>query len=500
MLKVEITHGSGQVAQVCARPGQPFLHLLFEAGIGRGRYLCAGAGLCGKCRVRFAGHAPEAGAEDLACLDPPALAQGWRLACQHAVRESCRIELPGTIPPLPTISGGDSLAVDLGTTSIKWIVRGAGPGGAEQAAPNPQAGVGSEVMSRLRYAMSSDAARAAVRRSVIEFFTVLLRASGASVWALAGNSVMLCLLRGDLPLEGLAHAPYGLPWKAGETVTLDPALPPVYVPPLVAPFIGADISAGLACLVHAGARYPFVLADLGTNGEFVLAVDPTHFFASSVPMGPAIEGVGLCCGSVAGPGVIDRVHLGPQGLQWDESSPQGISGSGYVTLLAVLRRLGLIDAAGYYHAPVMPLAARIARRMEDRPLGRVLPLAEGVFLAQRDIEEFLKAKAAVNVALRALLERSGLDQGNVAQVYLAGALGEHLEAEDLLTLGFLPEAWRGRVRIAGNTALAGTLLALERAEVRDWLACLPAKMTVDSLVDRPDFGSGFVRAMRLDWI
>lgn len=499
MLKIEIIHESGPMAIHWARPGQSILHLLFEARVGRGRYFCAGASLCGKCRVRFADHPPVPCAEDLTRLEERELALGWRLACKHVALEACRIEIPGYAPSVPSTPRGEGLAVDIGTTRIKWAVQTGDETSPEQVMPNPQMGVGSEIMSRLRYALSSEVAREQLRQSVLELLTGFVRQSGASKWAVAGNSTMIALLLG-LPLNGLAHAPYSLPWGGGDVVRLNPELPPLYVPPLIAPFIGADISAGLACIVARAPEYPFVLADLGTNGEFVLAHDSNHFYACSVPMGPAIEGVGLSCGSVAGVDVLSRVNIGPQGLCWNETRLTGISGTGYASLLATLRRIGLVDEAGHYQASHMPLVARIASRIQDHPMGRILALADGVFLAERDIEEFLKAKSGVNVALNALLGQAGLAEDQVAQVYLAGALGEHLDPGDLITLGFLPERWRDKIRVAGNTSLSGALLALRSEETRSWLARLPGRVVVDNLVERQDFSATFIQAMRFSWI
>jgi uncharacterized 2Fe-2S/4Fe-4S cluster protein (DUF4445 family) len=499
VLKIEIIYEAGLPATLWAHPGQLFLHLLFEAGVGRGRYFCAGAGLCGKCRVRFADHPPAPCAEDQARLAEHELAQGWRLACKHAVQQACRIEIPGHAAAVPQTPQGEGLAVDIGTTRIKWAVQTGAVASPELAMSNPQMGVGSEIMSRLRYALSSVEARDQLRTSVLEVLAGFVRQSGATQWAVAGNSTMIALLLG-LPLDGLAHAPYNLPWGGGEVVRLDPELPPAYVPPLIAPFIGADVSAGLAFIVSGSTRYPFVLADLGTNGEFVLGLGPDNFYACSVPMGPAIEGVGLSCGSVAGADVLSRVSIGPQGLGWHETRLTGIAGSGYVSLLAALRRIGLVDEEGHFQVSRMPLVARIATRIQNHPMGRILVLEEGIYLAERDIEEFLKAKSGVNVALNALLKRAGLVVEDVAQVYLAGALGEHLEPGDLISLGFLPERWREKIRTAGNTSLAGTLLALRSAETRSWLATLSGRIAVDNLVEQKDFGTRFIQAMRFSWV
>jgi len=499
VLKIEIVQESGEIAVGWARQDQPFLHVLFEANISRGHLLCAGAGLCGKCKIRFVSLPPEACAEEEARLTREELREGWRLACKHVVIDACRIVMPRQDVPAPVSARGEGLAVDIGTTRIKWAVQPQGGNSLEFAMVNPQMGVGSEIMSRLRYALTSAAAREHLRQSIVTVLKDLVWQSGASALAVSGNSTMIALLL-DVPLTGLAVAPYKLPWSGGETVSLDASLPPAYIPPLLAPFIGADISAGLAYITSLEPRYPFLLADLGTNGEFVLALDPEHFYACSVPMGPAIEGVGLCCGVVAGDNVLSRATLGPTGLQWAGGSLAGISGTGYVSLLAVLRRLGVVDEAGHFQIVAMPLARKILEHIREHPLGRVLWLDAEVFLAERDIEEFLKAKAGVNLALRTLVLSAGLTEQDLAQVYLAGALGEHADPGDLIALGFLPEVWREKIKVVGNTSLAGTLLALQHEEVRCWLASLPSRVRLEALVEQKNFGSQFVEAMRFTWV
>ena len=498
MLNVDVVLDSGEVVPVSARKGQSVLHALFEAGLGRGRPLCAGSGLCGKCAVRFVSHVPAPSSDDAQRLTEEDIASGWRLACRHVVTGDCRIELPGQASAAVEVDGGDGLAVDIGTTRIKWSVLSGDRPGPERAMFNPQLAVGSEVMSRLRYALSSAGSRRHLRQSVLAVLRDRVAESGALEMAVAGNSTMISLLL-DVSLEGLAYAPYGLAWHGGETVRFDADVPSAYIPPLLGPFIGADVSAGLAYLVSLNPSYPFILADLGTNGEFVLAVDENRYFACSVPMGPAIEGVGLCCGSAAGDGVLSRVEIGPGGLVLGIRGSIGISGTGYVSLLATLRRVGVVGPEGHFRSGSMPLARKVHERVREHRLGRVLELEGDVFLAERDIEEFLKAKAGVDVGLKTLLGRAGLHEEAVQTVYLAGALGEHVVPDDLISLGFFPELWRGRVRAVGNTALQGTILALRDMGVRQWLAKLPRCVSVESLVDGENFGPAFLRAMRFGW-
>lgn len=500
MFRVEVVQPNSSVIGVVARADQPFQHVLFEARMGHGKFVCAGAGFCGRCAIRFLSSAPSPCADDQARLSPEALRQGWRLACRHLVTNDCRIEAPTDTPVTVPSAQGELLGVDIGTTRIKWAVMNQGKRSSEYAMINPQMAVGGEIMSRLRYALSSDTARTALRESVLTVLRDLCARSGAKSLALAGNSTMISLLL-DVPLTGLAGAPYHLPWSGGHDVFLDASLPLAFIPPLLGPFVGADISAGLAVLCAAAPEYPFLLADLGTNAEFVLALDAEHFYACSVPLGPAIEGVGLCCGAVAGEHVLTRVQIDPRGLHWTSDAPplSGISGTGYISLLAALLRVSMVDEQGHFQEPRTPLAQKIGLRIKENAFGRVFLVEDDVFVAARDVEEFLKVKSAVNVAMTMLVRQAGLTEGDVQRVCLAGALGEYADPADLFTLGFLPECWRGKTQMVGNTALAGTLLAFEREDVRTWLDELPARVRIVDLVARDEFASQFFQAMRFSW-
>ncbi len=501
MVKVQLVLETGGIRAKDVPRGQPFLHVLFEQGLTSDKAVCAGIGLCGRCRVRFAMHPPDPCRDDVIRLGAVAVSEGWRLACRHAVSAPCRIEIPGDghFASLPVVKG-EALAVDIGTTRIKWAVTTGGIRGEEYAVANPQMGAGSEVMARLRYAMISSSSAEHLRSVVVDVIRSIVAGTNACRLAVSGNTTMIALLVGA-PVGHLAVAPYAAPLSGGVCLSVAEDLPPAYVPPLLGAFIGADISAGLGYLCALpDVAYPFLLADLGTNGEFVLAVDRQTFVAASVPMGPAIEGVGLCCGAPAGPGVGSRCVLTPAGLVWDASPLSAISGTGVISLLAILRQAGLVDVAGHFIPARMLLGRRLEAAVEDHSVGRVFRLEGGAFLAERDIEEFLKVKAGVNAAVGTLLGAVDLPPTAVRKVYLAGALGEYSDPRDLFSLGLLPRVFEGRVVVAGNTSLAGTLKTLEEPAFRTVLSELASRVQVIDLVDQPGFASFFMHAMRFEWI
>ncbi len=584
--------------EIEAAPGQSLSQAIWLSGQTPPQPLCGGLGRCGRCRVRFVANAPASLPAEADVFSASELAAGWRLACRRQVPDGERLalELPqesmaspsgpedvaatevgrhmphatGSSSPAEISAGSPAgvatgsladsvagkpvslaLAVDLGTTSVYWRAVGlSGDGEQENAADvvgqgsflNPQAGAGADVMSRLavaRQPQGRSVLSRLVRRSLRNVVDFLEQKGAARVEGLcvAANTAMTDIFL-DLPVDGLCAAPYRLAHGGHETVQV-PGLPPVYIPPLPAPFVGGDVSAGLAALLAGGTPRPFVLADLGTNGELALVDAQGRLLLASVPLGPALEGIGPQCGQLAGPGVITDFSLAPTGLEAhffarrpeddlrehgghcpcpscqavsrkasasglpglaaEDGRARGISATGYVSLLAVLLRTKLVrEDGGFESAPAMPLARRLAACLEPGKDsgGMRLRLPHGMWLCAADVEELLKVKAAFALALESLLTAAGLAPGDVAALCLAGALGEHVRAQDLETLGFLPSALAPRLRAVGNASLDGAALLARNAQMRENLAALCATARLLPLVEEKNFHQNYLRHMR----
>lgn len=571
--------------EIEAAPGQSLSQAIWLSGQTPPQPLCGGLGRCGRCRVRFVADAPASLPAEADVFSASELAEGWRLACRRQVPDGERIalELPQESMASPsgpedvaaTEVGHDvrhttssslagspadisaekpvplALAVDLGTTSVYWrsvVLSDDGENenvadvGGQGCFLNPQAGAGADVMSRLAVARQPQGRSVLshlVRRSLRNVVDSLERKGAARVEGLcvAANTAMTDIFL-DLPVDGLCAAPYRLAHDGHETVQV-PGLPSVYIPPLPAPFVGGDVSAGLAALLAGDMPRPFVLADLGTNGELALVDAAGRLLLASVPLGPALEGIGPQCGQLAGPGVITDFSLAPTGLEahfftrrpedamrehgghWpcpscqavsrqapasgllgstaEDGKARGISATGYVSLLAVLLRTKLVrENGGFESAPAMPLARRLAACLEPGKDsgGMRLRLPYGMWLCAADVEELLKVKAAFALALESLLAAAGLAPGDVAALCLAGALGEHVRAQDLETLGFLPSALAPRLRAVGNASLEGAALLARNGHMRENLAALCATARLLPLVEEKNFHQNYLRHMR----
>ena len=453
--------------------------LLFIYGFFRGRPLCSGAGKCGYCRVRFLHGAPGPGQVERDLFAEDELAEGWRLACRHPPLAGMFFELPDSGSGRESRSRKSPaparrIGIDIGPTLIQWRACSEGEAGREHSLGE-------------------------VGRSA-----VLDIAGNNDELVITGNSVMIALLTGK-EVAGLGRAPYSLPWAGGCFKSVFPDLPPVYIPPLLAPFLGADVSSGVTYLVlgreHAPA-YPFLYADMGTNAEFVLGLDPDTLYMASVPMGPALEGVGLRFGAPAGEGVVTGFELSPFGLEsvlHDGAEANAVSGTGYISLLACLKRAGVIDHSGRFQEPVTPVASRIVGGKNTVAMQRV-PLAGNMFLDGDDVEEVLKVKGAWNMAVSSLLREAGVASQELQAVYLAGSFGTHVQGDDLEELGFLPLGGGGKIRCVGNAALQGGCLLLERPEARQWCETLRKRTRVVDLVEADSSGNGLLERMRFSFI
>ena len=368
-----------------AAPGDDLARAVWLGELAAPVPLCSGLGRCGRCRVRFhdLSVAPDPLPEEEEILGPDLLARGWRLACRRQITDAMGPELHLDVPApekmtvmttaAPSLPEQDhlALAVDLGTTSLYWRLI-AVPDVREEPTPddfsllcrpplpvsvvaeghdlNPQAGAGADVMSRLAVA-SAPEGRARLARLVRDHLAALLRQQTASLpgipverLVLAANTAMTDIFL-DRDISGLCAAPYRRSHAGGCGLTVE-GLPPLLIPPLPAPFVGGDISAGLLRLLADGLPRPLLLADLGTNGELALVDARGRLWLASVPLGPALEGIGPQCGRMAGPGSITRFEVSPLGLACHSvdgplaagADVQGISATGYLSLLALLLR------------------------------------------------------------------------------------------------------------------------------------------------------------------
>ncbi|WP_319778689.1 ASKHA domain-containing protein [Maridesulfovibrio sp.] len=517
--KITVRCHEGTIMEIAPASGLNMAQTLFLNGAFQGVPLCSGMGRCGLCKVRFESTPPQPRKEELLKLSVSEIESGWRLSCLHPATPA-KIFLPEPERVVPRVSDKFSsklpenlaLAVDLGTTGLHWAFTLNGEIIKSGQELNPQIGLGSEVMSRLAFAAKPEQ-RKILSELVTERLKAIISETGPiNKLVISGNPSMTTILAQE-NVEGLSRAPYSLPGKGGELVKLDAKLPEAYIPPHLAPFVGADITAGIVALNFSEpeAQPPYLFADLGTNGEFVLCLSEDEYIVCSVPMGPALEGVGMSNGRTAGPGAVSGFNLNPLGLApsviktensgQNQTSRPGITGTGYLSLCGLLLKSGVLNREGQFGPGNTPFAAKLASRLKEINGTPVLDLGyEGLVLPAQDVEEILKVKAAFNLAMSALLAEAGLAPSDLKELILGGAMGQHVNINDLVATGFIPAQNATITRAAGNTSLTGSIILTHNQEARDFAAGLPARSKVLELAGSSDFGQKYLERMIFKYV
>jgi len=505
---------------------------------------CGQRGWCRGCMVEMragelvdaAGQPVAAGARLRSCqvrlpaggrvvLEIPERAQ---IGSAPQVGETFVIDVPfGYAPLFPPVAGRDTgFAVDIGTTTVVVLLVDLTSGQILSRAGgfNAQISFGDNVLTRIG-AGGSPAVRQAMRRALVEeTLAPLLRKaceragrepSRLAGGAVTGNTTMLHILADEDPTS-LGIAPFTARFLAGRLLDaaaiglagsgFDPAMPLQLLPGLAA-YVGADITAG----VHAtGMTYdlsPSLLVDMGTNGEVVLHVDG-RLVGCATAAGPAFEGAGLSSGTRAQDGAIEtiRLTLAPFSVDIETIGGQpavpsaGICGSAYVDFLATGRTCGLLRANGRFDRErwleIPPLY-----RIEDAD-GLAFRLAGehggvGPRISEIDIAHLLQAKAAIGAGIDTLLDVAGIAAGEIGRVYLAGGFGMHIKVAHAIAMGLLPGFSEDQVRVVGNTALAGALLALLDRGVLEEMEVMRSRIEVVELNLQPAFEDRYIDHLSL---
>ena len=476
--------------------GTPLQDFLYAYGV---EFPCGGHGSCERCRVRVVdGAVPPAG-DELQILSAAELEQGWRLACRHKAEGPLTLEveqwsssiLADHAPLEFTPREGLGIAVDLGTTTLvaQLVDLATGRTLAVRTALNPQVAHGSDLMSRVRFAMEGGQAKleSMIRRKIGRMIEALILSSKADPSAitgvaLVGNTVMHNLFCG-IDVTPLGHVPFE-PLRDGmETLPAGSlhwplnAETPVRFLPCLGGFVGSDILAGILATRLDESESVEALVDLGTNGEIVIG-NRDRLLCASTAAGPAFEAGRISMGIRASTGAISEVSIRDGAIECrvlGAGKPRGICGSGLVDAVAAGLELGAIRPNG---------------RLNDG--GKIFPLAAPVVLTQGDIRELQLAKAAIAAGIRILTRL--WENAQPGRLYLAGAFGNYVNRESARRIGLL-DFPMDRIWPSGNTALLGAKMALFAPDLEDRLAALRRRIEHVPLASDPEFQDTYVDEM-----
>jgi uncharacterized 2Fe-2S/4Fe-4S cluster protein (DUF4445 family) len=523
-LQVELDTGERRELAVAA-DGRTLADLLGAGGLPLNTR-CGQRGLCRGCEVLLRAGAVSgepgtisAPATIRACQARPSgpavihVPDRSRIKHRPQVCETFEIFVPCAHQPrFPSVPGArdTAFAVDVGTTTVVVLLVDLTSGDvlSQASAFNEQIRFGDNVVTRIEAAGDPEqfaAMRRAVAAETIQ--PLLLRACAQAGrgpgriagGVIAGNTTMLHLLAGEDPTP-LGVAPFtprflaARQLAAGEIGLAADGLgadTPVQLLPGIAAYIGADIAAGIVATGMSFDAGPSLLVDIGTNGEIVLQ-SGGRLFACATAAGPAFEGSGLRCGTRAQEGAVSRLRLALSPFRLEARTigdvplgrSHGVCGSAYIDFLATARSSGLLNRAGRFEAAAwaqVPVANRQVAGAE-RAVGLASANgAPGLRISEADVALLLQAKAAIGAGIEVLLETAGARAAEVSRVYLAGGFGMHIDVQHAIDIGLLPGFRPEQVCVAGNSSLAGALLALVDRALLEEMESLRAQVEVIEL-------------------
>ncbi len=423
--------------------------------------------------------------------------------------------LPGHVSPDEPLWG---VAIDIGTTTVSlWLVDLiTGQVKAQVAEYNGQIARGEDVISRIIYA-SKNGGGDHLRQLVLETINSLIEVACKRTLArpdqivkatVAGNSTMIHLFLG-IPATSIRLAPFVT--AVNHVPTLPAREVGIHINPEgtvdclpgVASYVGADISAGVyASGMHNTDKLTLFL-DVGTNGETVLG-NREWLVTCACSAGPAFEGAGVLFGMRATKGAIEEVWI--NGTTYEPTyrviggvKPRGLCGSGLISLLAEMFLTGIIDKAGNLNAQLNTARIREGEHGMEYVVVWGQDSADGrdIVITRVDIDNLLRAKAAIYAGFTVLADSVGIPLEAVEQILIGGAFGKYINVEKAVQIGLLPDMPWERFQFLGNTSVRGAYYALLDKEARQQIKEIAQRMTYIELSADNTFYDAFMSALFL---
>ncbi|NLB70222.1 MAG: DUF4445 domain-containing protein [Lentisphaerae bacterium] len=420
---------------------------------------CGGRGTCGRCQVKLIAGTWEVDGKEV-------LAPVTALACRTVLLSDVgEVDIPDTaiagkrgkistewqISKRLKQTPDPVIAVDLGTTTMVAIKIINGEVVGRASGFNPQRVYGDNVITRISYAAEGKLEE--MRRTTVNAIRGLMEelgTAGVKRAVVSGNTVMSSILHGinPEPIGVIPFTPIARHFPVDDDIS--GKFPTISIP-AISGYVGSDLTAGYGVIDIMPGE---MLIDIGTNCEIIYST-PDGVFCTAAAAGPAFEGAGLSCGCRAIDGAMDHVYDdGTYSIIGNgRPDPIGLCGSAFIDFIAVNRKAGVINMVGRYESGEKEVF-----------------VSKNLSVTEKDIEQILKAKAAVYAGITTLEKHCGHTAG---KIYLAGGFAQYLNLENAFAIGMLPER---RYEIAGNTSLAGAA----------YLACNPEFMQeLEKLADVP---------------
>ncbi|MFC2166635.1 ASKHA domain-containing protein [Acidobacteriota bacterium] len=410
------------------------------------------------------------------------------------------------------------IACDIGTSTVALHLVDLSDGNILSTASsfNQQIKCGDDVISRINYARKPERQKE-LHKLIIKTINHLIHKaiesaglSNSDIYygSFSGNTTMIHLLL-NLDPRYIREDPYvptfnSVPMVRAENLGLEiysEAL--IFCAPVVGSYVGGDITAGILSTPLLNNNEDISLfIDAGTNGELVIG-NKDWMMTCACSAGPAFEGSGIQCGMPASDGAIESVKLNrDKQLVFQTingSKPRGLCGSGLVDLLSELYINGFIDRSGKF------ISKNTKGRLKDTEKGLAFLIlnkkdtfwGHDLVITENEVASLIRTKGAIFSACRLLIKNIGIDFNNITSVYIAGGFGRHLNVENAIRIGLLPDLDRNKFHYVGNSSLLGSLLVLLSDKNREKVETLVDRMTYLELNTEPRYMNEYTGALFL---
>jgi uncharacterized 2Fe-2S/4Fe-4S cluster protein (DUF4445 family) len=406
------------------------------------------------------------------------------------------------------------IAVDIGTTTVVVYVVNCADGTLIDAGMtyNSQMRYGDDVITRIVYATEGGGLRDlrdAIVNDVNDLLAPIVEKNGIDVGdidsaVISGNTTMTQLFWGLDPAS-IREEPY-IPtvnnypvWRAGTARLKINSQAPVYTMPNVGSYVGGDIAAGvLASKMYKNPEVALFM-DIGTNGEIAVG-NNDWMMTAACSMGPCFEGSGIRHGMRATEGAIESVRIDPSNFEPSlavigNAIPSGICGSGMIDAISELFFSRVIDQKGKLRRDLGTGRIRTGEEGPEFVLYR--GERKDIVLTEVDIENVIRAKAALYAGVSVLLKEVGLSLDIVERIYIAGGFGNYLNVDKAIMIGMLPDLPKEKFAFIGNTSIAGAYLCLLSGQMRREAEEIASKMTYMELSVSRGFMDEYMSALFL---
>ncbi|MCP4692070.1 MAG: DUF4445 domain-containing protein [Desulfobacterales bacterium] len=411
-----------------------------------------------------------------------------------------------------------AIAVDIGTTTVygSLIDLNAGEVLARHGDFNGQISYGEDVITRIMYAEKGDGLEK-LHQVVIDTINKIIGRivkksgvdpEGISTITLAGNTTMTQLLLKVNPghIRRAPYVPASILYPPMKAVDLgmdlgDHVTALAY--PAVSSYVGGDIVAGVMGAGVYRTEELTLFMDIGTNAEIVIG-NKDWMACAACSAGPAFEGGGVKFGMRAAKGAIedfsmDPVSLEPMLITIGNVRPKGICGSGLIIMVATLFEQGVINNLGKFDRDLPTDRIRENEGVYEYVLAweRNTQIDRDITITEIDIENLIRAKAAIYGGCITLLKEVGLGMEDVERIILAGGFGSYVDLEKAMVIGLLPEMDPDKVTFAGNGSLLGAKMSCLTNRIRKDVVEVTRKMTSFELSETNSYMDQYVAALFL---